>query len=143
VHSLGGASSGTTPSIVARSGSRVVEAELIGRYKPSSNLKFGTTSLGNEAHDVASQMLMNELKDRGIPLGAIIVRTGSGTKGVDMSIDKVYTYLVGYSHIEIKPNTASGLKSFNSQLSRWGLDSSSVQVVTYDANGNIRWGFEF
>lgn len=63
--------------------------------------------------------------------------------GIDMSVDPRYSKMLGFEHIEIKPNTASGLRTLNRQVDRWGMNPSSVQPVTYDAHGNIWWGFDF
>ena len=50
---------------------------------------------------------------------------------------------LGFEHIEIKPNTASGLKTFNAQVRKWMYDPATVRAITYDAQGNLRWGFDF
>ncbi|MBP2161594.1 MULTISPECIES: hypothetical protein [Asticcacaulis] len=136
---------GTAERLVAR---EVVVAEttgprLIGSYTPSANLKFGTTLFGDEAHAPASRMLTDELTSRGVPLGSIIDRTGPGLRGVDMSIDPIYAKKLGFEHIEIKPNSESGLSTMNRQIRKWDYDPRSVRPVTYDANGNIRDGFNF
>jgi hypothetical protein len=46
---------------------------------------------------------------------------------------------VGYQFGEIKPLTRSGESTFNQQLQRWGV--GPVQAITYDAAGNVYYGF--
>jgi 1,4-alpha-glucan branching enzyme len=60
-----------------------------------------------------------------------------------MSVPAEFSKRLGFTHIEIKPNTASGLKTFNTQIRNWGYDPATVRAVTYDAQGNLRWGFDF
>ncbi|MGF7170017.1 hypothetical protein FHS91_001686 [Sphingobium xanthum] len=103
-----------------------------------SNLKFGTTTFGQEAHVQAGARLQTQLGAWGV-----INRTAPGRTGVDISVDPIYANRLGFEHIEIKPNTASGLKSFNTQVKNWGYDPATVSAVTYDAQGNLRWGFDF
>ncbi|MER8985517.1 MULTISPECIES: RHS repeat-associated core domain-containing protein [unclassified Mesorhizobium] len=114
---------------------------IIGSYTPSVGLKFGTTPFGDEAHIAVGAMLRGKLEAQGVT--GIIDRTAPGLKGVDLSVDPSYAKQLGFEHIEIKPNTASGLRAFSSQVGRWGYNPSSVRAVTYDANGNIRGGFDF
>ena len=73
----------------------------------------------------------------------VINRTKSGMTGIDMSVPAEFSKRLGFTHIEIKPNTASGLKTFNTQVRKWGYDPATVKAVTYDAQGNLRWGFDF
>jgi len=73
----------------------------------------------------------------------IFNRTAVGQTGIDLSVDPKFVKQLGFEHIEIKPNTASGLKTFNSQVTKWGYDPATVRAVTYDAQGNLRWGFDF
>ncbi|SFG52018.1 YD repeat-containing protein [Novosphingobium sp. CF614] len=120
-----------------------VPSRLIGSYLPSANLKFGSTLFGDEAHTVAGRMLTENLNAQGVPLEAITNRTGPGLTGIDMSVDPIYAKQLGFEHIEIKPNTANGLRTLNRQVERWGMNPSSVQSVTYDAQGNVWWGFDF
>jgi hypothetical protein len=88
-------------------------------------------------------MLTEQLTAQGVPLEAITIRTTPGITGVDISIDPIYAQKLGFEHIEIKPNTTSGLRTLNQQITNWGYNPSSVRSVTYDAQGNIKWGFDF
>lgn len=118
-----------------------VSPRLIGSYTPSAELKYGTTLFGDEAHAAAGAMLREQLEAQGVT--GIIDRTGPGLRGVDMSVPEEFVGKLGFEHIEIKPNTVSGLGTFNRQVDRWGYDPTTVKAVTYDAHGNIWWGFDF
>ena len=86
-------------------------------------------------------MLREQLEAQGVT--GIIDRTAPGMRGVDISVDPIFAKQLGFEHIEIKPNTASGLRSLNTQVKKWGYNPNSVRAVTYDAKGNIFWGFDF
>jgi hypothetical protein len=105
------------------------------------DLKFGTTLFGQEAHIQASALLQLRLEAVGVI--DIINRTERGLTGVDMTVPRAFEQRLGFRHIEIKPNTASGLKSLIKQVRSWGLDCTTVMPVTYDAQGYLRWGFDF
>jgi hypothetical protein len=65
---------------------------------------------------------------------------------VDIFVPKEYVETVGFQYGEIKPNTLSGQKTFNNQVWNWQNNGklrpgSTVQAITYDANGNVYWGF--
>lgn len=113
----------------------------MGSISVPSNLKYGTTLFGQEAHLQTGALLQARLEAQGIT--GVINRTGPGLRGVDLSVDPRFAKQLGFEHIEIKPNTASGLKTFNTQVRNWGYDPATVKAVTYDAQGNLRWGFDF
>jgi hypothetical protein len=46
-----------------------------------------------------------------------------------------------FAHAEIKPLSASGEKKLRQQVWKWGYDPSTVRAITYDANGNVYFGF--
>ncbi|MEQ1552377.1 LysM domain-containing protein, partial [Sphingorhabdus sp.] len=145
----GAAFLGPASSLVGRVGGKVfaksapvIAAERgLGSISVPSNLKYGTTLFGQEAHVQAGALLQARLEAQGVT--GVINRTGPGLTGVDMSVDSIAARRLGFEHIEIKPNTASGLKTFNTQVGKWGYDPATVRAVTYDAQGNLRWGFDF
>ena len=118
-------------------------AKFIGKYTPSAELRFGTTTFGQEAHRAAADILTQELIRSGVPAEAIVDRTLPGARGIDLSVPPDFASRMGFEHLEIKPNTASGMRSFARGMDRWGYDPSTVRIVTYDAFGNLRWGFDF
>jgi hypothetical protein len=113
----------------------------LGRISVPSNLNFGTTSFGDYMHIQAGAMLQARLQAQGVT--GIIIRTGPGLRGVDITVPRAFEQQLGFRYIEIKPNTASGLSRFNAQVRNWGYDPASVKAVTYDAQGNLRWGSDF
>jgi hypothetical protein len=48
---------------------------------------------------------------------------------------------VGFDHAEIKSLTASGERRMLRQIAEWGLTPKQVQPITYDAYGNVYYGF--
>jgi hypothetical protein len=126
--------------VVSRLAAGITERGL-GRISVSPDLKYGTTLFGREAHVQAGTLLQARLEAQGIT--GVVNRTGPGLRGVDMSVPRAFEQQLGFRHIEIKPNTASGLKTFNTQVRNWGYDPATVRAVTYDAQGNLRWGFDF
>jgi hypothetical protein len=116
-----------------------VDPRLIGSYTPSPGLIFGTTSFGQEAHAASALMIKDNLAAQGVT--GIIDRTEPGAKGIDLSLPDRAASELGFAHIEIKPDTISGMKSFDRAIGKWGYDPSTVQAATYDQFGNIRWGF--
>ena len=49
--------------------------------------------------------------------------------------------LTGFGYAEIKPLSASGERTLTRQIGNWGLDIRQVQAITYDAKGNVYFGF--
>jgi hypothetical protein len=65
-----------------------------------------------------------------------------GQRGIDVRIRKPEAAArVGFGHAEIKPLTASGERSMLRQIASWGLTPEQVQPITYDAYGNVYYGF--
>jgi hypothetical protein len=62
-----------------------------------------------------------------------------GQRGIDVTVLRDPSGSVGYQFGEIKPLTASGESVFNRQLQQWGV--GPVQSITYDAAGNVYYGF--
>jgi hypothetical protein len=46
-----------------------------------------------------------------------------------------------FTHAEINPPSAFGEKKLRQQVWMWGYDPSTVRAITYDANGNVDFGF--
>ncbi len=110
---------------------------LIGSYTPSANLKFGTTLFGDEAH-VAAARILQEMH----PDVAFDFRVRPGQRGIDVKVLRSQDVgEVGFEFGEIKPLTASGERTMLRQIDKWGLTPQQVRPITYDANGNIYYGF--
>jgi hypothetical protein len=58
-----------------------------------------------------------------------------------VSVPANYIARVGFAHAEIKPLSASGEKKLRQQIWMWEYDPNTVRAVTYDANGNVYFGF--
>jgi hypothetical protein len=71
----------------------------------------------------------------------LILRVKLGQRGIDVSVPKAHIARLGFAHAEIKPLSASGEKKLRQQIWKWGYDPSTVQAITYDANGNVYFGF--
>jgi len=97
-------------------------------------LTFGTTTFGNYAH-TATVELLQEL----YPNVPFEFRALPGQTGPDVTVPERLVGEVGYRFGEIKPLTSSGEATFNGQVQRWGL--GPVQPITYDAAGNVYYGF--
>lgn len=106
----------------------------IGSFTPPDNLTYGTTLFGNYAHE----QIANFLK-RLYPEVVFGFRVLPGQRGIDVEVLDDPTGEVGYRYGEIKPLTRSGESIFNRQLQEWGV--GPVQAITYDAAGNIYYGF--
>lgn len=122
---------------------RVAEQGVIGKIKLPSNWKFGTTVSGQDAHVAAEVIVRDQLVRMGVDANDITSSVLPGQRGVDMSIDPKYLTKLGFEHLEIKSNTPSGEATYNRQVVKWKLDPTTVRVITYDANGTLRWGFKY
>jgi hypothetical protein len=110
--------------------------KLIGSFTPPAGLKYGGTDFGFYAHEKVGRILQDQYP--GVPL---VLRVTRGEQGVDVSVPGNYIARVGFAHAEIKPLSASGEKKMRQQISKWEYDPNTVQAVTYDANGNVYFGF--
>ena len=108
----------------------------IGSFTPRADLKYGGTDFGIHAHQETGSMLQNLYRD-----ADLILRVGRGQKGIDVSVPEEHIARLGFAHAEIKPLSASGEKKMRQQILEWEYDPSTVQAITYDANGNVYFGF--
>jgi hypothetical protein len=81
-------------------------------------------------------MLQKLYKDAGL-----ILRVEPGQRGIDVSVPAEHIAKLGFAHAEIKPLSESGEKKLRQQIWKWGYDPRTVQAITYDANGNVYFGF--
>ena len=110
--------------------------KLIGSFTPPAGLRFGLPAFGNYAHVQAGEIVKSLYHD--VPL---VLRLAPGQRGVDVSVPGPYIARLGFAHAEIKPLTTSGEKKMRQQVWDWEYDPSTVQAITYDANGNVYFGF--
>jgi hypothetical protein len=105
---------------------------VLGSFPVPKDLKFGTTKFGDYAH----KMIVRMLRDR-YPQANFIFRR----IGVDVEVtEPKWIDTIGFRYADIKPLTASGKSKLSQQILNWNL-SSPVQPITYDAAGNVFWGF--
>jgi hypothetical protein len=69
-----------------------------------------------------------------------------GETGPDIEVPSRYVNTVGFPYGEIKPVGPSGEAAFNGQVQNWVGNgtipsNSSVQLITYDANGNVNLSY--
>ena len=129
--SLGETSSSTATS---SAGASQVANTPIGQVDVPSDLVPGTTTFGQAMHEEIGDWLKQQYPDT-----EFILNTGSGQTGVDVTFRGGDP--TGWDYLEIKPQTSSGLQSFNNQLNKWGLSSDNTVALTYDYNGNLYWGW--
>jgi RHS repeat-associated protein len=105
---------------------------------------FGSGNFGNAIH----QSIVDELQAQ-FPDVNFRFSVKPGQTGVDVEVlNSQDVDTVGFQYGEIKPNTQSGQNTFNRQVQNWQNNGtippgSSVQPITYDANGNVNLGFTF
>lgn len=128
-----GRSSGGS-SEAAAAGAESAGPRQIGGFVPPDNLTYGTTLYGSYAHGQIGDLL-KEL----YPGVKFILRVRLGQRGIDVEVPNESVGEVGYRFGEIKPRTSSGEAAFNRQLQEWGV--GPVQSITYDAAGNVYYGF--
>ena len=105
--------------------------------------KFGYGDFGDAMHE----SIGGELKAK-FPNVPFKINSERGQNGVDVTVlddDDVPT--VGFKYGEIKPNSDSGQRTLLDQVQRWKdkgaiPKSSKVQPITYDADGNVYFGFK-
>ncbi len=108
--------------------------QKIGSFTPPDNLTYGTTLFGNYAHAKIADLLRSLYPDVQFRFDVL-----PGQRGIDVTVLRDPLGRVGFQFGEIKPLTASGESAFNRQLQQWGV--GSVQSITYDAAGNVYYGF--
>ncbi len=133
IENLTGAASGAAVTLQAI---ETAGPRLIGSFRVPEALQFGTTLFGGYAHSATAGLLQELYPDVDFEF-----RVLPGQRGVDVTVPQEFANDVGYQFGEIKPLTPSGEATFMRQLQRWGLDPEKVQPITYDANGNVYYGF--
>jgi hypothetical protein len=108
---------------------------IIGSYTPSPSLAFGTTTFGNEAHIRASRIIQALHPDV-----IFDMRVLPGQRGIDITVISDDVGRVGWKYGEIKPLTSSGEARLLTQSNKWLLPEE-IQAITYDAMGNVYYGF--
>lgn len=126
--------SGSGPSEAAAAGAQSAGRRQIGSFVPPDNFTYGTTLYGIYAHGQIGDLL-GELYP-GVPF---ILRVRLGQRGIDVEVPADSIGEVGFQYAEIKPLSPSGEATFNRQLQEWGV--GPVQAITYDAAGNVYYGF--
>jgi hypothetical protein len=121
-------------SEAAAAGAQGFAPPQIGSFQVPENLTYGTTLFGNYAHDE----IANILKDL-YPGVTFEFNVLPGQRGIDVTVLNDPFGRVSYQYGEIKPLTASGESRFIRQLQEWGV--GPVQSITYDAAGNVYYGF--
>ena len=114
----------------------LIATGVVGKITIPNGLKFGTTKFGIAAHQEIEALLKQKY-----PKVEFTFRTRPGQTGVDVEVPVNQANITGWVRAEIKPNTASGASTLNNQLRNWGLGADDVQSITYDAAGNVTYGF--
>lgn len=99
----------------------------------SGKFRAGTTRFGDEIHEAFESVLQKLY-----PNTDFATRLKPGQKGVDVKWRGLED--PGFDWAELKPNTASGMRSFDAQMTRWRQkDDMRGQgaLFTYDEQGNI------
>jgi hypothetical protein len=68
-------------------------------------------------------------------------RVNPGQRGIDVTVPTDYVGRVGFEFAEIKPLSVSGERTMLRQIDNWGLRPEQVRPITYDALGNVYYGF--
>jgi hypothetical protein len=109
---------------------------FFGSFATPESANPGTTTFGNYAHKEIAKLLQQNY-----PEANFIFRIRPGQIGPDVElVEQEAIDAVGFRYGEIKPLTNSGKSSFNRQVLNWDL-ADPVQPITYDAAGNVFWGF--
>jgi hypothetical protein len=135
-HALGSASASAATNSVPTAAAAESGPKRIGSFTPAAGLQYGGTKFGNHAHRETGSMLQDLYKGVGL-----ILRVEPGQRGIDVSVPPEHIAKLGFAHAEIKPRSESGEKKMRQQIGKWGYDPSTVQAITYDANGNVYFGF--
>jgi hypothetical protein len=133
---LGSASASAATNSVPTAAAAESGPKLIGSFAPPAGLRFGLPAFGHYAHREAAKIL----KDL-YPGVQFVLRVTPGQKGIDVSVPLDRIESLGFAHAEIKPLSASGEKKMRQQVWDWEYDPSTVRAITYDANGNVYYGF--
>jgi RHS repeat-associated protein len=132
---VGGALELGGPLTVALRGPARSAGPVLGSFEVPSGVKFGTTTFGDVAHDNFPALVRKQF-----PETQFQFNTARGAKGPDavwLSGPKPF----GKRNLELKPDTASGQKTFRTQANRWGV-GDDIAPITYDKGGNFYNGFQ-
>jgi hypothetical protein len=121
----------SAPTAAAKGGPK-----LIGSFKLPAGLQYSGTDFGKYAHRKIGSMLRHLYKGVGL-----ILRVEPGQQGIDVSVPTDSIAKLGFAHAEIKPLSESGERKLRQQVWKWGYKPSTVRAITYDANGNVYFGF--
>jgi hypothetical protein len=99
---------------------------------------FGSAAFGSAVHG----NFLSRLQAGGLRGTVQHNRTGPGHTGIDLTFRNTAYFpgvAQGFRHAELKPDSWSGLATFQRQLSTWRGTGTrgNVALFTYDAAGNI------
>jgi hypothetical protein len=122
------------PAEVAPAARESAVPPRLGAFPVPDDLTFGTTPFGNYAHGKIANLLKEKYPDV-----SFIFKVLPGQKGVDVEVLQKFVPQVGGNFFEIKPLSPAGEAAFRRQVRRWELEG--VRPLTYDAHGNVYYGF--
>ena len=106
----------------------------IGRYIIPTDAPPGTAPYGINVEKQIGDLFQQSAKDVAFTFNR------TPLKGVDISVPASKSGLVGFRFAEIKPLSNAGFSRFKRQVTRWNL-SAPVELITYDYEGSIYFGF--
>jgi len=96
----------------------------------NANYPFGSAALGQFMHEHKFAPFFKELFPE---IKKMDWKLLPGQTGVDATVlDKNFKL---FKYAELKPDTASGISTFNNQIDKWGIND--VALFLYDAKGNM------
>jgi hypothetical protein len=113
--------------------------QALGNVGVNPALKPGTTLFGDDMHDRIGRLIADKY-----PGLEFDIRTRPGQTGVDITLlsNKPEDIArVGFQRAEIKPLSESGYRTYQRQVENWGYTPDQVKPITYDARGNVYFGF--
>jgi hypothetical protein len=113
--------------------------QALGNVGVNPNLKPGSTDFGNDMHERIGRMIADKYPGLNFD-----IRTRPGQTGVDITLlsNKPEDIArVGFQRAEIKPLSESGHRTYERQVQNWGFTPDQVKPITYDARGNVYFGF--
>jgi hypothetical protein len=106
----------------------------IGRYIIPTDAPPGTAPHGLNVEKQIGDLFQQSAKDVAFTFNR------TPLKGVDIGVPASKSGLVGFRFAEIKPLSNAGFSRFKRQVARWNLPAP-VELITYDYEGNIYFGF--